>query len=90
MSAWYVFSALGFYPFDPCSSDYVIGAPQVPGATIHLPRGKKFRIVAKNFSKENLYAKSVTLNGRPISGWRLLHASLMAGGELVFTMAKEP
>ena len=90
MSAWYVFSTLGFYPFDPCGSDYVIGAPQVPGATIHLPGGKKFRVMVKNFSKQNIYGRSVSLNGRPITDWRLPHASLMAGGELVFTMAKDP
>ena len=90
MAAWYVFSALGFYPFDPCGGDYVLGAPQVPSATLRLPNGKTFRIVAKNFSKENLYVKSVTLNGCPLAGFILKHADILAGGELVFEMSARP
>ncbi|MBQ6337704.1 MAG: GH92 family glycosyl hydrolase [Kiritimatiellae bacterium] len=87
MSAWYVFSAMGFYPFNPCGGDYVLGAPQVPKVTVALPGGKKFTVVAKNLSKENKYVKSVTLDGKPVSGFILKHADIMAGGELVFEMA---
>ena len=87
MSAWYVFSAMGFYPFNPCGGDYVIGAPQVPKVIVALPGDKKFAIVAKNFSKENKYVKSVTLNGKPLNGFILRHADVMAGGELVFEMS---
>ena len=87
MSAWYVFSAMGFYPFNPCGGDYVLGAPQVPKVTVALPGGKKFTVVAKNLSKENMYVKSVTLNGKPVSGFILKHADIMSGGELVFEMA---
>jgi predicted alpha-1,2-mannosidase len=85
MSAWYVFSAMGFYPFNPCGGDYVIGAPQVPKVVLHLP--KPFTIVAKGFSKENKYVKSVTLNGKPLGSFILKHADIMAGGELVFEMS---
>lgn len=87
MSAWYIFSALGFYPFDPCGGEYVIGAPQVPKAKVKLANGKTFEVVAKGFSKESRYVKSVTLNGRPVTDWKIRHADIMAGGELVFEMA---
>ena len=103
MSAWYVFSAMGFYPFNPCGGDYVLGAPQVPKVVLHLPgaaetaaphtvgarvpRDRTFTIVAKNLSKENKYVKSVTLNGKPLKGFILKHADIMAGGTLVFEMA---
>ena len=86
MSAWYVFSAMGFYPFNPCGGAYVLGAPQVPRATIRLPGGKSFTIRANNLSKENLYVKSVSLNGRPKKDFILRHADILAGGELVFEM----
>ena len=87
MSAWYVFSALGFYPFNPCGGEYVIGAPQIPKATIALPGGRTFTVVAKNLSRANKYVKSVTLNGRPVADWKIRHADIMSGGELVFEMA---
>ena len=86
MSAWYVFSAMGFYPFNPCGGDYVLGAPQVAKVVLNLPGGT-FTVVAKNLSKENKYVKSVTLNGKPLEGFILKHADVMAGGELVFEMA---
>ena len=90
MSAWYVFSAMGFYPFNPCGGEYVIGAPQVPKVTLHFGRkSPTFTIVAKNLSKENKYVKSVTLNGKPVTDWKIRHADIMAGGELVFEMARE-
>jgi predicted alpha-1,2-mannosidase len=96
MSAWYVFSAMGFYPFNPCGGEYVIGAPQVPRVTIKL--GSKFHsptqdsnsnyftVIARNFSRKNKYVKSVTLNGKPLTDWKISHADIMRGGELVFEM----
>ena len=89
MSAWYVFSALGFYPFNPCGGEYVIGAPQVPAATLRFPNGKTFKMVAKNLSKENKYVKSVKFNGKPVADWKLRHADVGAGGTLVFEMGKD-
>ena len=92
MSAWYVFSALGFYPFNPCGGTYVLGAPQIPKAVVRLGNGKRetgngktLTVIAKNFSKENKYVKSVTFNGKPLDK-TIEHADLMAGGELVFEM----
>ena len=86
MSAWYVFACLGFYPVNPASGEYVIGAPQVKRAVLRLPDGKVFEMTAKNLSKENRHVKSVTLNGRPVADWRLRHADIVAGGRLEFEM----
>ena len=88
MSAWYLFSAMGFYPFNPCGGEYIVGAPQVPQATIKLGEGKAFAVVARNISRTNKYVKSVTLNGRPVTDWKIRHADIMAGGELVFEMGE--
>ena len=85
MSAWYVFSALGFYPFNPCGGTYVLGAPQIPKATIGLAGGKALTVVARNLSAENKYVKTVAFNGRPLDK-TIEHADLMSGGELVFEM----
>ena len=85
MSAWYVFSALGFYPFNPCGGTYVLGAPQIPKATLSLGGGKTLTVVANNLSVENRYVKSVTFNGRQLDK-TIEHADLMSGGELVFEM----
>ena len=88
MAAWYVFSALGFYPVDPCGGDYVVGAPQVPGATLRVGDGKTLRIRAENFGPNNSTVKAVTLNGRELADLVLKHAELVKGGELVFTMGR--
>ena len=88
MSAWYLFSAMGFYPFNPCGGEYIIGAPQVPRATMKLGSGKTFTVVARNISRANKYVKSVTLNGRPVTDWKIRHADIMAGGDLVFEMGE--
>ena len=88
MSAWYLFSAAGFYPFDPCGGDYVLGAPQLPKVTFRLSGdgNRAFSVTARNLSRKNKYVKSVTLNGRPLEGPILRHADILAGGELVFEM----
>ena len=90
MSAWYLFSAMGFYPFNPCGGEYIIGAPQVPKAQVKVKgEGEQwnlFAVVARGLSKENKYVKSVTLNGKPITNWKIRHEDIMKGGELVFEM----
>ena len=93
MSAWYLFSAMGFYPLNPCGGEYVIGAPQVPKVSISTrstcsTRLKTFTVVAKNLSRENKCVKSVALNGKPVSGWKIRHADIMRGGELVFAFGE--
>jgi predicted alpha-1,2-mannosidase len=90
MSAWLVFTALGFYPVAPGSNEYVIGRPFVNRATMTLPNGKRFTILADGLSAENRYVGRVTLNGRALDRVYLRHEELIAGGELRFTMQATP
>jgi predicted alpha-1,2-mannosidase len=86
MSAWYVFSALGFYPARMGSTDYAIGAPLNPSATITLENGKTFTVNAPGVSDTNRYIQSATLNGVNYTKNYLTHADLLAGGTLSFVM----
>lgn len=86
MSAWYIFSVLGFYPVAPGSVDYQIGSPLVNGAVINLENGKQLRIKVVNQSDANMYVKSIAVNGRMLTGTTLTHTDIMSGGEIVFTM----
>ena len=86
MSAWYIFSSLGFYPVAPGSDQYAIGSPAVDHAAINLESGKTFTIDVKNQSKTNIYIQKITLNGKPLSGYFISHDDIMNGGELTFLM----
>ena len=90
MSAWYIFSSLGFYPVTPGSNQYIIGSPLFAKATINLENGKSFLIQAKNSSSENKYIKSVQLNGKNYEFSYLNHRDIINGGKLVFEMTKQP
>lgn len=90
MSAWYVFSAMGMYPVNPAAGVYVFGSPIIDEATIAVPGGTSFTIIAKNNSPENLYIQSVELNGRPYSKSYITHPDIVAGGQLTFVMGPEP
>jgi len=90
MSAWYVFSALGFYPVTPASDEYAMGRPFVPKAAIHLPNGHTFTVVADHLDDAHPYVGAVTLNGKPLERVYLRHAEILAGGELHFTMQATP
>ena len=90
MSAWYVFTAMGFYPVCPASGQYIIGAPYFPYMKVDLGNGHTLTIKAPKVSDKNRYVKSVTLNGKPVSTIYLTHEQIMAGGELVFEMTSEP
>jgi predicted alpha-1,2-mannosidase len=90
MSAWYVFSALGFYPVAPGSLEYVFGAPQIPEAVIDLGGGRSFRIQAEQLSERNLYVQSVRLGGQPYDKAYLRHEDLAKGGSLTFVMGPKP
>ena len=90
MSAWYLFSAMGFYPVDPASGEYVLGAPQANEIVMYLPGNKTFTMRAENLSRENKYVKSVSWNGTPLEGFTIRHADIMKGGELVFEMTDQP
>ena len=89
LSAWYVFSALGFYPV--AGTDrYWIGSPCVNGAALTLANGKTLRIVVNNQSERNVYVSSVTLNGQPLSAPEFYHSAIADGGTLTFTMSDRP
>ena len=90
MSAWYVFSVLGFYPVCPGTTQYAIGSPCVSSATIALPDGKQFSIQAKGLSEKNVYIQSMTLNGKPLETYFLEHGDIVAGGTLTFVMGPKP
>ncbi len=87
MSAWYIFSSLGFYPVAPGSDQYALGSPAVDAATIQLPEGKTLEITAKNQSAKNVYVKEVLLNGQVLNQHFITHQQLMSGGKLVFVMS---
>ena len=87
MSAWYLLSAAGFYPLNPASGEYVLGAPQLPKVSFDVGNGKRFTVLAKNLSRENKYVKSVRLNGRPLAGFVLRHKDVAKGGKLEFEMS---
>jgi predicted alpha-1,2-mannosidase len=86
MSAWYLFSALGFYPVCPGTTQYATGAPIISEAVIHLPNEKTLTIKAPGRSLRNIYVKKTLLNGKPLRETFLEHSDLVRGGELVFEM----
>ena len=90
MSAWYIFSAMGFYPVNPVGGEYIIGAPQLKRIVLHLPENKTFTVEAVNLSKQNKYVKAVALNGQEITDFRIQHKDILAGGHLIFTMSDKP
>jgi len=89
MSAWYIFSAMGFYPVDPVSGEYLIGAPQVHEMKLHLPNGKVFTMKALNLSDSCKYVRSVKLNGKPLGTFKITYDEIKSGGELEFEMSND-
>ena len=89
-SAWYVFSAMGFYPVCPGNNQYVLGTPYFDKMTLHLENGKTMTITAKGNSDETRYVNSMTLNGVPYNHNYLNHTDLMNGGNIEFTMSATP
>ncbi|WP_019834308.1 GH92 family glycosyl hydrolase [Sphingomonas sp. PR090111-T3T-6A] len=90
MSAWLVFTGLGFYPVTPGSLEYVIGRPFVDHATLNLPNGKQFSIVTEGLGDAHPYIGKVLLNGQPLAKGFITHAQIEAGGELRFVMSATP
>ena len=90
MSAWYIFANLGFYPVNPCGGEFVLGAPQLPKATVSLPNGKTFTVETANFSKDNLYVQSVELNGKSYKKSTINYQDITSGGQLKFYMGNQP
>lgn len=90
MSAWYIFSALGFYPVNPAEGVYVLGSPLVKKATLNLEGSKTFTVEAENNSEERIYVQEVYLNGEVLEKSFISHGQIMQGGTLKFVMGKEP
>lgn len=89
-SAWYVFSALGFYPVCPGTDQYIIGTPYFKNITVSLPEGKKIVLSADNISKENRYIDNLTLNGQTYTKNYFTHEDLKAGANIGYRMASKP
>ena len=90
MSAWYVFTAMGFYPVNPASGRYMIGSPLFARFTLNLPNGNRFSIWAKNNSTKNVYIQSATLNGKSLNAPVIGYRQIEAGGELDLVMGAKP
>jgi len=90
MSAWYVFSAMGFYPVNPANGVYCFGSPQLKEATINLESGKQFKIITNNGGSDNVYIRKILLNGKPYQKNYISHRDIVAGGVIEFFMGKEP
>ena len=90
MSAWYVFSSIGLYPFNPASGEYQIGSPIFEKTTIKISESTYFTIIAENASDENIYIQSALLNGKEFNRTMLKHRELMNGGTLKFIMGNNP
>jgi predicted alpha-1,2-mannosidase len=90
MSAWYMFSSMGFYPVAPGSDEYSLGSPAVKSALIKLENGKTFEIEAINQSNKNVYVTKVLLNGKPVTTHTIKHGDIIAGGKLTFYMSSKP
>jgi predicted alpha-1,2-mannosidase len=90
MSAWYLFTCLGFYPVCPASDYYVIGAPQIPQAVVHLSNGGKITMTAENISDTNIYVQSLKVNGKNWDSPFLPCQEIKKGGTLEFTMGPQP
>jgi putative alpha-1,2-mannosidase len=89
-SSWYVFGAMGFYPVNPASPDYIIGSPLFEEIKLHLGNGKELIIQAKGNSEENIYIQSATLNGQTWKKPWFSHADIANGGTFVFKMGPHP
>lgn len=89
MSAWYIFSSIGFYPVNPSNGQYVIGTPAFEECVLKLPGNKEFRVVAKRKSPEDIYVQSVTLNGKPHKDFYITHQDIMNGGVMEFKMSRK-
>lgn len=90
MSAWYIFSSMGFYPVNPASSVYAFGSPQLRKAVINLPSGARFTVLAPKAGGKNIYIQAARLNGHPYTKTYITHKDILAGGTLEFDMGPAP
>lgn len=90
MSAWFVFSAMGFYPVNPVGGIYELGTPLFPELKLHLNNGKVFTVLAPQVSKENIYVQSVKIDGKPYDKTYITHEQIMNGATVEFEMGSKP
>lgn len=90
MSAWFVFSAMGFYPVNPADQQYEIGSPLFPEVKMHLANGKTFTVLAPSVSVDNIYIQSVKMDGKPYDKSYITHDQIMSGATLEFEMGNKP
>jgi putative alpha-1,2-mannosidase len=86
ISAWWLFGAMGFYPVNPASGDYMIGSPLFDRITFHVPNGKTFSIIVSDNSPANVYIQSATLDGQPLNVPFITWRQIQGGGTLRFEM----
>ena len=90
MSAWYIFSSMGFYPVNPANSIYCFGSPQLEKATIHLGNGKQFNMIGHHAAGNNIYIQKIILNGKPYKKNYITHNDIVSGGTIEFFMGDKP
>jgi len=90
MSAWYLFTALGFYPVAPASDQYALGSPAIKSAVLKLENGKTLNIEAIDQSDKNVYVKKVVVNGKTLDRNYITHTEIMNGGKITFYMSERP
>ena len=90
MSAWFVFSSMGFYPVNPADQQYEIGSPLFPEVKMHLANGKTFTVLAPSVSVDNIYIQSVKMDGKPYDKSYITHDQIMSGATLEFEMGNKP
>jgi predicted alpha-1,2-mannosidase len=90
MSAWYVLSAIGFYPLCPGTPTYTLGSPLFSRIVIHQSNGKDFTVLAPRTSAENQYVQGVRMNGKPVAGSEITHSDITSGATLTFDMGPKP
>lgn len=90
MSAWYIFTAMGFYPVNPADGRFILGAPQLSEVNIQVGANKQFKITAKNLSEANKYVQSISLNGKSYPNNYITYKEIMSGGTLEFVMTDKP
>ena len=90
MSAWYIFSAIGFYPVNPADGRYIFGTPLFDNVDIHMPNGNIFTVTTSGLSNENIYIQSITLNGADYDKAFIEHDVMLNGGTLEFVMGSKP
>jgi predicted alpha-1,2-mannosidase len=90
MSAWYIFSSMGFYPVNPANGVYCFGSPQLPKASIKLANGKEFNVISHQVDTNNIYIQKILLNGKTYKKNYIKHSDIQNGGKLEFFMGKTP